>query len=146
VSAGNTFENDIAKLLFQNVDIALIGDAGGLRGSVAAGSLYIALHSSDPGEGGDQTTNEVAYTAYARVAVARTAGGWTVVGSVVSNAALISFPTCAGGSASATHFSIGVAGTLAGKILVKGELDPAIAISNGVTPSINAGELIGTVD
>jgi hypothetical protein len=30
------------------VDVALIGDAGGLRGSVAAGSLYVSLHTANP--------------------------------------------------------------------------------------------------
>lgn len=68
----------VLNLLFNNSDIANIGDATGLRGSSTAGSLYVSLHTSDPGTTGDQTTNEATYTSYARVAVARTAGGWTI--------------------------------------------------------------------
>lgn len=69
------------KLIFQNAAWTNIGDAGGLLPSATAGSLYVSLHTGDPGSGGDQSTNECAYTSYARVAVARSAGGWTVVES-----------------------------------------------------------------
>lgn len=48
--------------LFANADWANIGDATGLRGSSTAGSLYLSLHTSSPGEAGDQTTNEISYT------------------------------------------------------------------------------------
>lgn len=65
-------------LLFNNTNAANIGDATGLRGSSTAGNLYISLHTSDPGATGDQTTNEATYTSYARVAVVRSASGWTV--------------------------------------------------------------------
>ncbi len=30
-------------------------------------NLYVSLHTGDPGEAGDQTTSEAAYTSYARV-------------------------------------------------------------------------------
>ncbi len=62
MSKSNTFENDLLALIFNNTDIADIGDAGGLQNSAAAGSLYVALHTSDPGEAGNATTNETAYT------------------------------------------------------------------------------------
>ena len=75
MSKSNTFENDLLKLIFNNVDIADIGDAGGLQNSAAAGSLYVALHTADPGEAGNATTNETAYTNYARVAVGRSGAG-----------------------------------------------------------------------
>lgn len=68
----------ILDLLFNNEAATGIGDAGGLLPSAAAGNLYVSLHTADPGAGGDQTTNEAAYTSYARVAVARTVAGWTV--------------------------------------------------------------------
>jgi hypothetical protein len=42
MSKSNTFENDLLQLIFNNVDIADIGDAGGLQNSATAGSLYIA--------------------------------------------------------------------------------------------------------
>lgn len=66
------------KHIFQNANVANIGDGTGLRGSPTAGSLYISLHSADPGAAGDQTTSEASYTNYARQGVARSAAGWTV--------------------------------------------------------------------
>lgn len=99
MSKGSAFTTDLLKLIFQNIDIANIGDAGGLRGSVTPGNLYVALHSADPGEAGTQATNEIAYTGYARIAVARSAAGWTVTGGQVSNAALVTFGLCTAGSA-----------------------------------------------
>ena len=75
-------------------DVAGVGDAAGLQNSAAAGSLYVSLHTADPGEAGEQTTSETAYTNYARVAVARSAAGWTVAGNNASNAAAVAFPAC----------------------------------------------------
>lgn len=49
-------------LLFNNTDWANIGDAAGLQNSATAGSLYLSLHTSSPGEGGTQATNEISYT------------------------------------------------------------------------------------
>lgn len=138
MSKSNTFENDLLLLLFNNTNIADIGDATGLRGSSTAGSLYFALHSADPDEAGSQTTNEVAYTSYARVAVARSGSGFTVTGNSVSPAANVDFPECTGSTATATHFSIGVASSGAGKVLYKGALTPNISISTGVIPRIKS--------
>jgi hypothetical protein len=91
MSKGNTWENDLLLLVFNNTNAANIGDATGLRGSTAAGNLYLALHTGDPGEAGDQTTNEANYTGYARMAVVRSAAGFTVTTNNVVNAALITF-------------------------------------------------------
>lgn len=78
---GNNLPIELLKLLFQNDAFANVGDASGLQPSATAGNLYISLHTGDPAAGGDQTSNECAYTSYARVAVARSAAGWTVVES-----------------------------------------------------------------
>ena len=134
MSKSNTFENDILQLLFNNVDIADIGDAGGIQNSVSAGSLYVVLHIADPGEAGDATTNETAYTNYARVAVARTAGGWTVSGSSVNNTAQITFPQCGVTGATITHASITTAASGASKILYSGALSSSLAVANQITP------------
>jgi hypothetical protein len=146
MSKGNTFETDLLTLIFNNTDAALIGDATGLRGSSTAGSLYVSLHTGDPGEAGTQTTSECAYGSYARVAVARTVGGWTVSGNAVTNAALVQFPQCSSGSETATHFAIGTASTSTGKILYKGALSASLAISSGIQPQFGAGELDGSED
>lgn len=146
MSKGNTFENDLLLLIFNNTDAALIGDATGLRGSSTAGSLYVSLHTGDPGEAGTQTTSECAYGSYARVAVARTAGGWTISGNAVTNAALVQFPQCTSGSETATYFAIGTASSGTGKVLYRGALSASLAISSGIQPQFGAGDLDGTED
>ncbi|UOF80559.1 hypothetical protein [Caudoviricetes sp.] len=146
MSKSNTFENDILKLIFNNVDIADIGDAGGLQNSAAAGNLYIALHTSDPGEAGNASTNESAYTSYARVAVARDAGGWTVSGNSATNAALIQFPECTGGSETITHVSITTASSGTSKILYSGALSASRSVSSGIQPQFAANALTVTED
>jgi hypothetical protein len=79
--------------------------------------LYVALHTADPGVGGDQTTSEVSHGAYARVQVVRSASGWSVAAGVGTNVAAVAFPWCTSGSATATHISIGTAASGAGQIL-----------------------------
>lgn len=144
MSASNTFENEILLHIFQNANVALVGDATGIRGSSTAGSLYVSLHTSDPGEAGDQTTNETSYTNYARVAVARTSGGWTVSGDTASNTATVSFPACGASGATITHFGIGTDSSGAGKLLFSGALGSSLAVSNGITPSFAASQLVAT--
>lgn len=142
MSKANGWENDLLLLLFNNTNAANIGDATGLRGSSTAGSLYVSLHTADPGEAGDQTTSEAAYTSYARVAVARSSGGWTVTNNSVSPAATISFPACTGGTSTVTYFGIGTASSGAGKLIYSGAVTPNISISTGVTPQLGTGSTI----
>jgi len=142
MSKANDFENDLLLLLFQNANIANLGDATGVRGSTAAGSLFISLHTADPGEAGTQSTNEISYTGYARVGLARTSGNFTVSGNAVSFAANVDFGACTGGSGTATHFGIGMASSGATRLMYKGALSPTIAVSSGVTPRINAGQFV----
>lgn len=146
MSMTNAAEAALLDLLFLNIDWANIGDAAGLQNSAVAGSFYISLHTADPGEAGNQSTNEVAYTSYARVAVARTAGGWTRTVSSVANTALVQFPQATGGSATATFFGIGTDSTGAGNLLLKGALNSSLAISNGIQPQFAAGAMTATVD
>lgn len=47
---------------FANANWANVGDATGLLAASTAGNLYLSLHTSSPGEGGNQTTNEIAYS------------------------------------------------------------------------------------
>lgn len=146
MSKSNTFENDLLQLIFNNVDIALIGDASGLQNSATAGSLYVSLHTGDPGEAGNQTTNETAYTNYARVAVARTVDGWTVSGNTVSNAALVQFPQCGVTGATLTYFGVGTDSSGAGKLLYSGALTSSLAVSSGIQPQFAIGDLDITED
>lgn len=146
MSMSNASETNLLNLLFNNVDWANVGDAAGLQNSAAAGSFYVALHSADPGDAGNQTTNEVVYTGYGRVAVARSGAGFTVSGAQVSNAATVQFGECTALTATATHFSVGLLSSGAGDILYSGALSASRSISAGITPLFNAGALQGTVD
>lgn len=143
MSKGNTFENDLLLLIFNATAIGNIADNAAASPLT---NLYVSLHTGDPGEAGSQTTSEAAYTSYARVAVARSGSGWTVSGNTVSNAALIQFPQCTGGSETITHFAIGTAASSTGKLLYKGALSASLAVSSGIQPQFGAGELDGSED
>lgn len=149
MSASNAFENDLLLLIYNNTNIANLGDATGVRGSSTAGSLYIALHTADPGEAGNQSTSEATYTGYARVAVARSSSGFTVSGTAptqVANAAAVTFGACTAGSNTVTHFSVGSASSGTGEILNSGALTASLAVSAGITPSFAIGQLTVTCD
>jgi hypothetical protein len=135
-SKGDTFENDVLKLIFQATAIANIADNAA---SSPLTNLYVALHTADPGETGTQTTSEAAYTGYARVAVARTSGGWSVSGNTVTPVANIDFGECtASCTGSITHWSVGVASSGATKILYKGTISPNISLATGVIPRVKS--------
>ncbi len=146
MSKSNAYENSYLLLVFNNTNVANVGDATGLRGSSTAGSFYLALHTADPGEAGDQTTSECNYTNYARVAVARSGAGFTVTGNSAVLAALQSFANPGDATnlpQTATYFSIGVASSGASVILYSGTITPNIVISNtGSTPQLTTGTTI----
>lgn len=139
MSKGNTFENDLLKLIFNATAIANMADNAA---SSPLTNLYVSLHTADPGEAGDQTTSETTYTSYARVAVARTSGGFTVTNNSVSPAANIDFPECTGGTATITYFAIGTASSGTGKILYSGAVSPSISVSTGVIPRLKTTSAI----
>lgn len=130
MSASNTTENDLATYVFDTTAPGWAGNA----------NFFIRLHSSDPGEAGTAVTNEISYTGYDGVSISRTTG-FTISGNNASNTALAQFPLCSGGSATATHFSICTTQNGAGQIIVSGALSASLAISNGIQPQFNAGEL-----
>lgn len=144
MSKSNAFETDILELILINTDLAGIGDATGLRGSSAAGSLYLALFTADPGEAG-AVTNEADYTGYARKAVARGSAEWSVVDGVGDNDNEIAFAQCTAGSNTVTHFALCKAGTGGvADIVISGALTASLAVSAGITPKFAAGEVTFT--
>lgn len=134
-----TFENDILKAIFNGTAIANLLDNAA---SSPLTNLYVALHTADPTDAGTQSSSEANYTGYARVAVARTSGGWTVTGSSVSPNAAISFPACTAGTNTITHWSVGVASSGATKILYSGTVTPNISVSAGVTPQLTTATAV----
>lgn len=142
MSKSDTFESDMLKLIFNGTAIANLADNAS---SGPLTNLYLSLHSADPGETGVQNSNEVSYTGYARVAVARNSGGWTVSGTAPTQAALaanVDFGACTAGSVTATHFGVGVGSSGATKLLYSGTVTPNIVISNGVTPRLTTSTVV----
>jgi hypothetical protein len=140
MSKGNTFETDILGLIFNATAIANVADNAA---SSPLTQLFVALHTADPGEAGTQATSETAYTGYARVAVNRNSGGWTVSAGSVSPTANIDFGQCTASPGGAiTHASIGVASSGTTKILYSGALSSSITMSVGTIPRLTAGSTI----
>ncbi len=148
MSATNAFENGLLSLIFENANLANVGDATGLRGSTTAGVFYISLHTADPGEAGNQTTSETAYTNYLRSggSVARSTAGWTVTSGVADNDAVITYATGGASGATITNFGIGSDITGTGNLFLKGALTASLAVSSGVTPSFAIGALDVSLD
>lgn len=142
MSKSNALETAILGLLFNATAISNIADDAA---SGALTELYVSLHTSDPGEGGDQTTNEISYTGYARVAVDRDNTGWTVSGNSVSPVSDVVFGEMSGGSGgTVTHFGIGTASSGSGVLLYSGTVTPNISVTSSpaVTPKIKSTSTI----
>lgn len=139
MSKTNAWETDLLELLFNATALANVADNAA---SSPLTNLYVSLHTADPGEAGSQTTSEATYTSYARVAVARNSGGWTVTGNSVSPVSTISFPACTAGTNTITHFGVGSLTSGAGYLFYSGTVTPNISISSGVTPQLTTASTI----
>jgi hypothetical protein len=140
MSKGDTFENDLLKLIFNATAIANMADNAATSPLT---NLFVSLHTADPGEAGNQSTSEISYTGYSRVAVARTTGGWTVTGNSVSPVSAITFGAMtAGTGGTVTHFGVGTLTSGTGKLLYSGTVTPNIVVSTGVTPSLSTSSTI----
>jgi len=135
MSFSNTAETAINTYIFVGTDVAWNANT----------DLWLALYTADPGEAGSATTNETAYTSYARVAVSR-ATGFTVSGATVENAALVQFPVSTGGSSTVTYCAIVTTSSGAGTIIVSGALNASQTIVTGNQPQFSAGALVFTLD
>jgi hypothetical protein len=112
-----------------------------------ATTLTIGLHTADPGEAGDQTTNEATYLSYTRVTVARVVGSWLRAGSTINPVVSISFPVATAGGQpgdtieTLTHWSIGTGVT--DNVGWSGTITPNIVIpvgGGGVQPTIRGND------
>ena len=140
MSFSNQFEADILGLIFNATAISGLADNASASPLT---NLYVALHTADPGEGGNQATSEVNYTGYARVAVQRTGAGWTLAGQTISPTAVIEFgEMTAGTSSTATYAAVGTAASGAGKYIIRGALSPTIPYQVGTVPRIRANSTI----
>jgi len=135
MSFSNTAETAINTYIFVGTDVSWNGNT----------DLWLALHTSDPGEAGSAVSNEATYGSYARVAVSR-ATGFTVSGATVENAALAQFPVCTSGSNTCTHASIVTSSSGAGTIIASGALNSSVNVATGIQPQFASGALVFTLD
>lgn len=133
MSKSNTTENDILKMVLQGTDPSWRAGA----------TQYLALYIADPGEAGSAVTSEATYTSYARVAITK-ASAWTDSGSSFSNAALVQFPKCTGGTNDITHFGVVTSASGAGQLLYSGALSSTLSVSNNIQPQFDIGDLVIT--
>lgn len=129
----NAYIQATMDLIFRNTTFSGVGDVTGLPGSATAGSFFVALFTASA---------EVAYTGYARMAVARSAAGWARTGNIVSNAADLNFTTCPTGTTpqTATRAAIYTAAS-GGTQLHIADLETEVPIQAGVQPVVAAGAL-----
>jgi len=130
MSKSNTTENDVLKAILQGTDPSWRAGA----------NLYLALYTADPGEAGTATTNEATYTSYARITLVK-ASAWSDGGSTFSNAALLQFPQCTGGTNTITHVAIVTTSSGAGQILYSGALNASLNVANLIQPQFGIGNL-----
>lgn len=129
------FAADIMKLILHGTAIADIAENDA---SSPMTTMYASLHTASPGVGGNQTTNEISYTGYARVAITRNSGGWTITSDVANPAAAWHFGTMtAGAGGTATYIGIGTASTGTGYLMYFFPISPSISVVNGVDPIIS---------
>lgn len=139
MSLSNDFESELAKFVFQNISPPNV--------PVGLTTLYVALHTADPGEAGIQTTNETSYTNYARVSVPRDVTGFSESAGVITNVGDVLFPVCGATGATLTHFSIQTtASGSGGMLLASGPLTSSFVVSNLIQPKFAVGQLVGTWD
>ena len=139
MSKSNALETDLLELLFNATAIANVADNASASPIT---SVFVSLHTSDPGEAGTQATNEATYTSYARIGVARTSGGWTITADSCSPVADIDFPEATGGSETITHFGAGTLTSGAGVLWYSGTVTPNIVVTTGVTPRLTTATAI----
>ena len=135
MSKSNAFETAVLGLLFNATPIPNVADNAA---SAPLTDLYISAHTSDPGEAGNQQSNEATYSSYARVAVARSGSGFTVAGDTVTFAADVVFPEATGGAETITHAGIGSLSSGAGVLYYSGTVSPNITVATGVAPTVKA--------
>ena len=143
MSATNAVETAILNLIFAAQAWANMADNAA---SSPYTTYYVSLHTGDPGDTGNQSTSEAAYTGYARVSIDRNGTDWTVSGNSASNASTLSFAKATAGTETITHVGLGTASSGTGALLLSNPLSSSLAISPGVTPLFEAGGLEFTCD
>ena len=145
MSLVNSFETELLQYMFNNTGLADFGDAAGIPVTVGAGSMFISLHTADPGEAAaNQGVSEMTYTGYARSDAPRSAGGWTISGNIADNAAIEQLGENTSASQTATDCGLGFAVSGATDLYMIGTAD--LVVSVGVNPEFAVGALDASLD
>ena len=132
----NGLEAGLLSLVFQAVALANYADNAG---SSPETNIATSLHTGDLTATSAQNVNETGYSGYVRKNVARSAGGFSVSGGVMTPIADIVFDTCTSGSGSLTHMAYGKAsGGSTALVLVSGVVTPNIVLGTNVQPKLTA--------
>lgn len=139
---GNSFITSEQQLIFNATTFANVAINAT---SSPLTSLYLALHTADPGAAGDQTTSEAAYSGYARQAVTRDNTGFTISGQAVTLASAVSFPAAPTDATDIlTFWSVGKAVSGAGLIFYSGPIGVNLGVGAAfVTDTITIPGLSG---
>lgn len=126
--------NDLLNYILRNVAVPWAGT-----------TKYLSLHTGTIGSGGDQTTNEVSYTGYSRVAVTTTTGGLfnAASGGATENNAAVSFgnPTSGTFPITVTHIALGANSSSTGTVIEYTALNDPLVINLNVQPNLASGVL-----
>lgn len=144
MSLGTQAILDLQGVMFGGRAWANYANGGGLPSFTGSGNQYAGLHTSSPGLGGNQTTNESADGAYGRQPIPLDD---TVIDSTVSPMVTlvdIVFPALVGAGETYTHVVIGRASSGAGQIILLGALGAPVVVATGQRPVIPAGTTITT--
>lgn len=139
MTLSNSAENSFVALYFNATTFDSIAENDT---SSPLTALELSAHTSDPGEAGNQTTNETSYTSYARVSTSRNGTDWPVTGNTANLGATESFPQCSGSTATLTHFGIGSASSGTGRLDMSGTVTPNISVATGVTPQLTTATAV----
>jgi hypothetical protein len=131
-----TTSNNLLGLFYNATAIANIADNAA---SSPITTVSVALATASYSASSTMSSNETAYTNYARQTVARTTSGWAAPSAgATSNVASIEFPQCGVTGATITSACTGK-GAGASDIFHYGDLNASIAVSNQIQPRFAAG-------
>ena len=138
MSMSNGTENHALKMFLQGTDPSFRAGA----------TQYVALFTSTATTGeleAGTLTNEANYTGYSRKALTKSSA-WTDGGSSFTNASLVQFDPCTGGSNTIRYFAIVDTASGAVNMMISGQLTSDLPVSNGIQPQVSGGALTITAD
>lgn len=106
-------------------------------------TLFVALFTTAPAVSGTSFTGEVAGGSYSRAALTTGTASASGSGASVANSTVVQFPEATASWGTPAYFGICDAQT-GGHLLFYGSLSTAFAVTSGMAPKFNIGELVVT--